>query len=93
MHAAPLRLHGGTRAVQSLGASAAPLAVKTIGLKGLPGTHHWLINDKHETLLFAHNITTVPGAPSVHVGVMDHFWMESGRGPTGRYICDNMIIR
>ena len=69
--------------------SVASLGVKTIGLHGLPnGNQHWALTDHSETELFSHNISD----PN-HVGVMTHFWMETGRGPQGRYICDNNIIR
>ena len=56
---------------------------------GIRNLHqHWLLTDKHETLVVQHNISD-----NVSVGLTTHFWVEAGRGPTGRYLCDTMIIR
>ena len=59
---------------------------KNWGIRDL--TQHWPLTDKHETLVVEHNLDG-----NTSVGLTTHFWVEAGRGPEGRYLCDTMIVR
>eukprot|EP01052_Picozoa_sp_SAG31_P020547 SAG31_NODE_1549_length_7913_cov_8.822882_7_plen_77_part_00 len=52
---------------------------KNWGVQNFHG--HWEMTDRHETELAAHTIAE-PSAGTV--GVATYFWLEAGRGPSGR---------